>query len=138
MISSARGHIYIHINDSAAPSVHASSGEPLEEDCCRGLGRTQGRTLRDAPKSPCDPAGVKLVQRNPADIEPDSLVVVHIQNNTYFGVGGTNHPKGCLWSGNSTSKKLLVRRRTSEGGKRRGRPPVEENPLHRESTLRGT
>jgi len=43
--------------------------------------------------------------------EPGSLIVVQIQNNIGFGVGGTNPPAGCLRGRKPTTKKLLVQRR---------------------------
>jgi len=54
-----------------------------------------------ARKTSCSPAGVESVNWKP-------LIVVQMQNNIEFGVGGTNH-KGVYWGGNSTCKKFLVR-----------------------------
>jgi len=32
-----------------------------------------------------------------ADNDPGSLIMLQYQNNTWFGVGGENQPKECLW-----------------------------------------
>ena len=52
--------------------------------------------------------GVVTVHWKPTDSDPGSLILIQIQNNTEFGVGGTNQPKGCLWGRNPTTSKLCL------------------------------